>query len=98
VIVDIQVVPQPPGDERNRYARVDAAIARAEASGLRHEVNALGTTIEGAPDELWPLLRAMHESCLVAGAEHVITVVKIAQHADDAAAPTMDQLTGKFRT
>ena len=40
----------------------------------------------------------MHESCLESGAELVITVLKIAQHADAAAEPTMDGLTGKFRT
>ena len=82
MIVDIEVVPQPLGTATNPYAHVEAAIALAQASGLHYEVNALGTTIEGPPDELWPLLRRMHESCLESGAEHVITVLKIAQHAD----------------
>jgi uncharacterized protein YqgV (UPF0045/DUF77 family) len=98
VIVDIEVLPQPLGAEEAPYAHVEAAIARARASGLHHEVNALGTTIEGPPDDVWPLLRAMHESCLASGATQLVTVVKIAQHADDATGPTMDQLTGKFRT
>jgi uncharacterized protein YqgV (UPF0045/DUF77 family) len=98
VIVDIEVVPQPLGTDQDRYAHVDAAIARAAASGLHYEVHALGTTIEGPPGAVWALLREMHESCLAAGAEHLITVVKIAQHADDTATPAMDELTGKFRT
>jgi uncharacterized protein YqgV (UPF0045/DUF77 family) len=73
-------------------------IALAQSSGLHYEVNALGTTIEGPPDDVWSLIRGMHESCLESGAELVVTVLKIAQHADTAAEPTMDGLTGKFRT
>ena len=98
VIVDIEVVPQPLGTDANRYAHVEAAIALAQESGLHAEVNALGTTIEGPPDALWPLVRAMHESCLASGAEHVITIVKFAEHADPGDQPTIDGLTGKFRS
>jgi uncharacterized protein YqgV (UPF0045/DUF77 family) len=97
MIVDIEVVPQPLGIADDTYAHVEAAIALAQASGLRYEVNALGTTIEGPPEAVWPLLRAMHESCLTSGAEHVITVCKIAEHADERAQPTIDGLTKKFR-
>ena len=50
MIVDIEVVPQPLGTTTDKYAHVEAAIALAQASGLHYEVNALGTTIEGAPD------------------------------------------------
>ena len=97
MIVDIEVVPQPLGTEADNYAHVEAAIALAQASGLHYEVNALGTTIEGQPDAVWPLLRAMHESCLASGAHHVITVLKVAEHADTASQPTIAGLTGKFR-
>ena len=41
-------------------------------------------------------LRAAHEATLGAGAESVISVVKLFQGADDAG-PTMDRLTRKFR-
>jgi uncharacterized protein YqgV (UPF0045/DUF77 family) len=98
VIVEIEVVPQPLGTATDRYAHVEAAIALAQESGLHHEVNALGTTIEGEPDALWSLLRAMHESCLGSGAEQVITFVKLAQHRETAGQPTMDGLTKKFRS
>jgi uncharacterized protein YqgV (UPF0045/DUF77 family) len=98
MIVDIEVVPRPLGTSANRYAHVEAAIALAQGSGLHYEVNALGTTIEGPPDDVWLLIRRMHESCLESGAELVITVLKIAQHADAESEPTMDGLTGKFRT
>jgi uncharacterized protein YqgV (UPF0045/DUF77 family) len=97
VIVDIEVLPQPLGTEADRYKHVEAAIAIAQAAGVHYEVNALGTTLEGAPDQLWPLVRAMHEATLAAGAESVVTVVKFAQHADAGSQPTIDGLTGKFR-
>lgn len=97
MIVEIQCLPDPVGRDADTYAHVEAAIAVASASGCRMEVGALGTTIEGDPDALWPLLRAMHEATLAAGAASVVTVVKVAQHADADRAPTVDELTGKFR-
>lgn len=97
MIVEIQCLPDPLGDGAAPYAHVEAAIAVAEASGCRFEVGALGTTVEGDPDVLWPLLRAMHEATLAAGATSVISVVKLAQHASDATTPSIDDLTGKFR-
>jgi uncharacterized protein (TIGR00106 family) len=98
VIVDIECIPQPLGTASAKYAHVEAAIAVAQQSGLRYEVNAMGTTIEGPPDEVWPVVRRMHEACLAAGADQVITIVKVAETADVARQPTIDDLTGKFRT
>jgi uncharacterized protein YqgV (UPF0045/DUF77 family) len=97
VIVDVEVLPQPPGDDANPYAHVEAAIEVARASGLRHEVNALGTTVEGPADEVWPLVRRMHEACLTSGARSVVTVLKVAEAAGEQQ-PTIDGLTAKFRS
>jgi uncharacterized protein YqgV (UPF0045/DUF77 family) len=97
VIVDVECIPHPLGRDGQPYAHVDAAIAVAQASGLRHEVHAFGTTVEGPPDRLWALVREMHEASLASGAAQVVTVVKVAQHADGVAQPTIDGLTGKFR-
>ena len=97
MIVEIECLPNPPGAGDNRYAHVEAAIAVIEASGLRYEVDALGTTIEGEPDELWALLRRVHEATLESGARSVVSIIKVAQSADVASAATIDSLTGKFR-
>jgi uncharacterized protein YqgV (UPF0045/DUF77 family) len=97
VILEIQCLPSPPGVDDDPYRHVDAAIAVIEASGLHYEVGALGTTVEGTADELWPLARRVHEACLAAGANGVVSVVKIVQSAAAADAATMDSLTGKFR-
>ena len=97
MILEIQVLPNPPGTPEDRYRRVEAAIAVIAASGLRYEVDALGTTVEGAPDAVWPLARRVHEACLEAGAQSVVTVIKAAQPADAAQQSTIASLTSKFR-
>ena len=98
MIIEIQCLPTPAGTAERRYAHVEAAIARIRDAGVRYEVGALGTTVEGEPDVLWPLLRDVHEVCLRSGAETAITVVKVAQSADADGALAMDALTGPWRT
>jgi len=96
MIVEIQVLPRPAGTAENRYAHVEAAIAVVQDSGLVHEVGALGTTVQGSPDQIWPLLRAVHEATLVAGSDSVISVIKVSEAAGDTG-PAINDLTGKFR-
>jgi len=96
MLAEIQVSPRPGGDAENPYAHVEAAIAVIEASGLTYEVGAMGTTVEGSPDEVWALLRAVHEATLRAGAVGVTSHVKVGQGADDAG-PSIIDLVGKFR-
>jgi uncharacterized protein YqgV (UPF0045/DUF77 family) len=99
VIAEIQVLPQPAGTADDRYAHVDAAIAVLRESGLRTEVGALGTTVEGPPDEVWAVLRRAHEVTMTAGAQGVVTVIKVAEGAADGpdSGPGVDDLVGKHR-
>lgn len=100
MIAEIQCLPTPPGTAEDRHAHVEAAIAVIQASGLHFEVGALGTTVEGDPDEIWSLLRRVHEACLAAGADSCVSQVKVAQLGERQAgrrSVTMDGLTGKFR-
>lgn len=97
MLAEIQVLPQPLGTDADRYAHVDAAIAVVEAAGLTYEVGALGTTVEGPPDRVWPLLRAVHEATLAAGAEGCVTVIKVAEAGIADEDPTIAGLTGSFR-
>lgn len=92
VIAEIQVAPSPPGTDENPHAYVEAAIAVIAASGLRYEVGALGTTLEGEADAVWATLRAAHEAMLAAGATAGLSHLKVAS-----VNRTMDSLTGKFR-
>lgn len=99
MIAEIQCLPTPAGTAESRYAHVDAAIAVLRASGLRMEVGPLGTSVEGPPDEVWPLLRAAHEACIEAGATGVVTVVKVAEGAADGpdSGPGIDDLVSAHR-
>ena len=92
VIAEIQVAPSPPGRPEDPHAHVEAAIAVIKASGLRSEVGALGTTLEGDADTVWATLRAAHEAMLAAGATSGISHVKVAT-----VSRSMDSLTRKFR-
>ena len=92
VIAEIQVAPSPPGTPEDPHAHVEAAIVVIQASGLRYEVGALGTTLEGEADEVWATLRAAHEAMIAAGATGGLSHIKVAS-----VNRTMDSLTRKFR-
>lgn len=96
MIVDIEVLPRPSGTPDEPYRHVEAAIASIADAGVHYEVGALGTTFEAPADEAWAVTRAAHDACLAAGAESVVTIVKLAQSAGDDG-PTIAGLTGKFR-
>ncbi len=92
MIAEIQVAPSPAGTPEDPHAYVEAAVRVIQASGLRHEVGALGTTLEGDDDAVWATLRAAHEAMLTAGATSGLSHVKIAS-----VNRTMESLTHKFR-
>jgi uncharacterized protein (TIGR00106 family) len=96
MIAEIQVLPRPLGTPDDRYKFVDAAIAVIQASGLKYEVNAMGTVIEGPPERIWPLLQAVHQATLEAGAERTLSVIKVSNSAQ-AGGPRVSDLVGKFR-
>ncbi len=96
MIVELECLASPAGPPEDPYRHIEAAIAVVQSSGLACEVGALGTTVEGEPDELWPLMRRVHEACLEAGAEGLVTVIKVEQTAG-VPHPTIASLTGKFR-
>jgi len=96
MIVEIQCLANPPGTPADRWAHIDAAIRVIQESGLHYEVSPLGTTFEGEPDAVWPIVRRVHEACLAAGARSLVSVIKVEQAAGEDA-PTMGSLTSKFR-
>lgn len=96
MIAEIQVVPRPVGTAADRYRHVDAAIAAIQASGLRHEVHAMGTVIEGPPEKVWPLLQAVHQATLDAGAERTLSFIKVSSGSEPGG-PRVDDLVRKFR-
>jgi len=99
MIVEIETLPFPEGNSRNKYHNVEEAISIVEKSGLKYEVSPLCTTLEGSPDEVWSVLRRMHEATLQAGAEKVHTNIKLCQAAQDSKynEDNIESLTRKYR-
>ena len=95
-IAEIQVIPRPAGTTDNRYKHVDAAIAVIQASGLHYEVHGMGTVVEGPPEKIWPLLQAVHQATLEAGAERTLSIIKVSGAAEPGG-PRIDDLVRKFR-
>ena len=79
MIAELQVLPSPLGTPTDEFKHVDAAIAIISASGLPHAVHALGTTIEGHPDEVWRTARAAFEASLASGAKQELMILKLYQ-------------------
>jgi uncharacterized protein YqgV (UPF0045/DUF77 family) len=87
----------PLGNEGDYYKHIEAAIAVIEQSGLTYEVGALGTTVEGDPDQIWALSRAVHEATLLSGADSCVSIIKMAESRLVEDSATIDSLTSKFR-
>ncbi|MGI8573916.1 MAG: thiamine-binding protein [Egibacteraceae bacterium] len=98
MITEIQCLPSPAGSPESPYKHVEAAIAELAGSGLAYEVGALGTTVEGPADELWPLLRRVHEACQQAGADAVVSQIKVFSRADDSRTPSIGELVEPHRS
>lgn len=94
MIVEIECLPEPRGTDASPYAYVEAAIAVIQGSGLNSSVGALGTTFEGPPERVWPLVREAHEACLKAGATKLVTIVKMIE--SEGEGPTMGSLTARY--
>ena len=93
MLAEIQVSPRPAGDERGPLSHIDAALELIRASGLTYEVHALGTIIEGPPEEVWVLLRKVHDIPLSSGADSTASIIKVHQHRDEAGPSVADLVT-----
>lgn len=90
VNVAVQVLPL----VEDVYAVVDKAIAVIAASGVKYEVGPMETTLEGPLDQLLEVAKAAHLACLEAGAEKVVTLIKIG---DGHNGTTIDEKLAKYR-
>lgn len=82
VIADVAVVPlRPYKGEEEMYKVVDACIEEIKNSGLKYEIGAMSTTIEGDFDEVFELLKKIHKIPFDLGCERVITTARIDEKA-----------------
>jgi uncharacterized protein (TIGR00106 family) len=80
-IVFVSVAPLGTADTSlSRYVAPVLRILRD--SGLKHQLTAMGTIVEGELDEILPVLRRMHEAPFLEGAARVSTLVKIDDRRD----------------
>ena len=59
----------------------------------------LGTSVEGPAEAVWAVLRQAHEACLTAGADRILSVIKVYEGSGEGTPQdtTMAGLTHKFR-
>lgn len=82
VIADVAVVPlRPYKGEEEMYKVVDACIEEIKNSGLKYEIGAMSTTIEGDFDEVFDLLKKIHKIPFELGCKRVITTARIDEKA-----------------
>ena len=80
VLADIQVIPSKLGAEIGEiYSLVDQAIEAIKASGVRYEVGALSTTVEGDYEAVVQALLAAHRAVLEAGADAAQTNIRLVE-------------------
>lgn len=92
VNVSLQVIPGVP--EERLYPVVDKVIEHIAETGVKYEVGAMETTMEGELDTLLEIVKKANEICTAEGASRVISVVKIDYKPDGI---TMDEKIAKYR-
>lgn len=89
--VGVQVLPL----NEDPYPIVDAAIKVIQDSGVKYEVGPLETILEGDDlDRLVEIAKSAHRACFKAGADKVVTIIKIA---DALEGTTIEGKVGKYR-
>lgn len=75
VNVSLQVIPSVPDEKL--YSVVDKVIEYIRCSGVKYEVGAMETTMEGELDTLLEIVKHAQDICVAHGASRVCSVVKI---------------------
>ena len=73
--LSLQILPMVSQDQV--YSVVDKVINLIQASGLPHVVGPMETTIEGDLDSLLDLVKKAQQACVEAGANRIVSVIKI---------------------
>lgn len=79
-MAEITIVPVGVGVSVSDY--VAEALRVVRRSGLKYQLTPTSTVIEGDLDELFEVLKEMHESPFAKGAPRVVTVIKIDDRRD----------------
>ena len=82
-IVNIALQILPSSKTIHPYKIVDAAIEVIIASGLKYKVTPFETVMEGTYDEIMNVVKQAQEACYEAGADSLMTYVKIQSSRED---------------
>jgi uncharacterized protein (TIGR00106 family) len=74
VVAEFSVTPVV-GGSLTQY--IDAAIDVVKKSGLKYEVDAMGTTVEGDLDQVLDVIKMAHRAAMDVGAGRVLTEIRI---------------------
>jgi uncharacterized protein (TIGR00106 family) len=75
VNIALQILPS--SKSIHPYTLVDKAIEVIAASGLRYKVTPFETVMEGSYDEIMEVVKEAQKACYEAGADSLMTYVKI---------------------
>ncbi len=81
VNIALQILPN--STKNHPYSIVDEAIKVIANSGLRYKVTPFETVIEGKYDEIMEVIKNAQEACYEAGAESLMTYIKIQSSKDN---------------
>jgi len=73
-IADIAVLPE---GVKDVYDAVDRAIEVIKESGLKYEVDAMSTTVEGNLEEILDLVKKIHNTMFDYGAKGILTNLRV---------------------
>lgn len=92
VNVGLQVIPKT--NEKDSYRIVDKVIELVANAGVKYEVGAMETVMEGPLDQLLEIVKQAQEVCINEGASEVISNVKIHYRPEGV---TIDEKVTKYR-
>ncbi len=85
-VVEVSIIPLGvPGTSLSSH--VARVLKVLQESSLKFELTAMGTIINGDLEEIWQVLKKMHESCFAGEVGRVLTQVKIDDRRDKPASP-----------
>lgn len=80
VIVDLCVVPMGVGVSVSKHVAECQKVL--QAAGLRHQLHAYGTNIEGDWDDVFDAIKRCHERVHAIGAPRITTTIKVGTRTD----------------
>lgn len=81
VNIALQVLPN--STTIHSYTLVDKAIEVIAASGIKYKVTPFETVMEGTYDEIMEVIKKAQQACYEAGADSIMTYIKIQSSFDD---------------